>query len=646
MAIDPQILKHREWLGLLQPVGLVVSPLALTRAQAIVDISRPIELQARLQELDSIDFPTFTQQILDWEAADLVPQSDLPDSMTLALPEYGELLQPTYGVKDPDSQEWIVLVQVVTDGQELDDRPANSSWNATVQERFERLLRSSQIPTGILWNGEALRLVYAPRGESSGHLTFPLAAMGEVAGRLILGALDTLLNAQRMFNGSSDRRLPQILASSRDYQSAVSEQLAEQVVDALWELLRGFQIADGAANGRLLGNVTSAPFDSAQGKPLSDHEDWNQHLYGGLITTLMRLVFMLYAEDEGIMPNDPVYQQYYSVSGLYEQLRSDNSSYPDTMDDRYGAWVGLLSLFRLIYEGGGATPDYLPARYGQLFDPKEFPFLEGNSPLNPAPPNLGAGGQICSTLPQIPDGVIYRVLDKLLMLDGERLSYRSLDVEQIGSVYEGIMGYTVNRATSISIGVNSKPKGSKVSTTVVVDVEGLLAAKPGDRAKLLKEWANCELAANAAKGVKEAQTIDALIAAIGQRVSGRTKQLLPVGSLYLQPTEERRRSGSHYTPRKLTQPIVENTLRPILAGLGDTPTAAQILELKVCDLAMGSGAFGGAAVFVWSGQESVCGEFSEIIAVVGDALAGFAVYILGSCPQMWGFPSGENAAGD
>ena len=91
--------------------------------------------------------------------------------------------------------------------------------------------------------------------------------MGEVAGRPILGALDTLLNAQRMFNGSSDRRLPQILASSRDYQSAVSEQLAEQVVDALWELLRGFQIADGAANGRLLGNVG---------------EDWNQHLYGGL----------------------------------------------------------------------------------------------------------------------------------------------------------------------------------------------------------------------------------------------------------------------------------------------------------------------------------------------------------------------------
>jgi hypothetical protein len=294
----------------------------------------------------------------------------------------------------------------------------------------------------------------------------------------------------------------------------------------------------------------------------------------GLITTLMRLVFMLYAEDEGIMPNDPVYQQYYAVSGLYEQLRSDNSSYPDTMDERYGAWVGLLSLFRLIYEGGGATPEYLPARYGQLFDPLEFLFLEGHG-----------------AVPQIPDGVIYRVLDKLLMLDGEQLSYRSLDVEQIGSVYEGIMGYTVNRAATLSIGVNSKPKGSKHSTTVVVDVEGLLAAKVGERAKLLKDWANCELTATTAKAVKEAQTAEGLVAAIGLRVSKRTRDLLPVGSLFLQPTEERRRSGSHYTPRKLTQPIVENTLRPVLANLGAAPTAAQILDLKVCDLAMGSGAF-------------------------------------------------------
>ncbi len=569
MAIDPQILQHREWLGLLQPVGLVVSPVALVKAQAVIDRTRAVVLQPILRGLLGEgretawvgDFEAFAGQVLEWLPEDLVGAGDLPEALSWALPDYGEVLCPSYGVKDPDSGEWILLVQVVGVGQDLDATAKESSWRATVEEKFERLLREVQVPAGILWNGEALRLVYAPRGESSGHVTFPIAAMTEVPGRPILAALDAVLGADRLFNGPTDRRLPSILVNSRAYQSEVSEKLADQVVDALWELLRGFQMADEAVSGTLLKDLDAS------------------HLYGGLITTLMRLVFLLYAEDEGLMPNDAVYQRHYGVAGLYEQLRSDAGNYPDTMDDRFGAWAGLLSLFRLVYEGGGATADYLPARHGQLFDPGEFEFLEG------------VVWEAQRQVPRIPDGVIYRVLDKLLMLEGERLSYRALDVEQIGSVYEGIMGYTVERARSLSIGVNSKPKGSKVSTTVVVAVDALLGAKGADRAKKLKEWANCELAAGAAKLVRSAQTVEELVAGLGGRVSRRTKDLLPVGSLYLQPTEERRRSGSHYTPRALTAPIVETTLQPVLANLGAVPTAAQILDLKVCDLAMGSGAF-------------------------------------------------------
>ncbi len=66
-----------------------------------------------------------------------------------------------------------------------------------------------------------------------------------------------------------------------------------------------------------------------------------------------------------------------------------------------------------------------------------------------------------------------------------------------------------------------------------------------------------------------------------------------LGSVYeaLRSTEQRRRSGSHYTPRSLTEPIVRTTLRPLLEDLGEAPTPAQILDLKVCDPAMGSGAF-------------------------------------------------------
>ena len=53
----------------------------------------------------------------------------------------------------------------------------------------------------------------------------------------------------------------------------------------------------------------------------------------------------------------------------------------------------------------------------------------------------------------MPDGTVYRVLDQLMMLEGERLSYRSLDVEQIGAVYEGLMGFTVEVTAGPSLAV-------------------------------------------------------------------------------------------------------------------------------------------------------------------------------------------------
>ncbi|WP_246275423.1 hypothetical protein [Brasilonema bromeliae] len=47
MAIDPEITRHREWLGFLQPVGLVVSPPALVKAQAVVN-RNVVDLQQSL----------------------------------------------------------------------------------------------------------------------------------------------------------------------------------------------------------------------------------------------------------------------------------------------------------------------------------------------------------------------------------------------------------------------------------------------------------------------------------------------------------------------------------------------------------------------------------------------------------------------
>src|SRR5207248_5389276 len=96
--------------------------------------------------------------------------------------------------------------------------------------------------------------------------------------------------------------------------------------------------------------------------------------------------------------------------------------------------------------------------------------------------------------------------------------------------------------------------------------------------------------------VKEAARLEDLHAALLPVIDlAATPDLVPKGAMVLQPSEERRRSGSHYTPRALTEPIVRTTLEPILTSLrgadGLPPRPSQILDLKVCDPAMGSGAF-------------------------------------------------------
>ncbi len=580
MATDPELEIHRHWLGLLQPVGLVVSPPALVKGQAIPE-RNPLALQHQFAslcdaqpvppdgdpELCLSDFPSLASGFLGWAPEDLAGAPggpDLPEGLEVALPEYGDTLRPDFVAVDSMGEgKPLALVRVLQPGTKFDDRPAGveTGWHASPQARLERLLREREIPTGLLLNGTHLRLVYAPRGESSGHLTFPVAAMLEVAGRPILAALHMLLSEHRVFSAPKGRSLLDLLADSRRYQSEVSTALAVQVLGALWDLLRGFQAADEAAGGRLL-----------------EAEEDLQRVYGGMLTTLLRLVFLLYAEDKGLMPSDPVYVNNYSVGGLYHRLREDQGLHPDTMDQRYGAWAWLLALFRLVYDGGGHAGLRLPARHGQLFDPDAYPFLEGRT-------RTGEGAR---EVPRVSDGCLYRVLDALLMLDGERLSYRTLDVEQIGSVYEAMMGFSVERARGLSLGVKAGgPKKGSVPADPVIDVEEMLALKPADRAKWLQERSG----AAAPKGLKEATTPEDVVAAFGKKASRYTPNLIPRGGLFLQPGEERRRSGSHYTPRELTEPIVRTTLRPVLEQLGEQPTPEQILNLAVCDPAMGSGAF-------------------------------------------------------
>jgi len=591
--LDPEVLAHLEWLGFVQPTGLVVSAPALVRAGAILP-SRDAEGQRLLRacveertveggpdpEPIVADFKLLASKVLGWSFSPRgyagTDEAPIPPELEVTLPDYGETLAPDFAVRERDPADgaspWQLLVRELEVGEDLDRvTQAGGGLEASPHGRMERLLRETGVPAGLLSNGRVLRLISAPRGESSGWIDFRVAEMTQTAGRPISTALSLLLSEQRLLALPRAQRFAALLADSRRYQNEVSEKLAEQVLHALYELLRGFQAAHDATGGELLS------------EPLEDNPD---EVYRALLTVVLRLVFLLYAEEREMLPEEDTFLRFYSLAGLHDRLREDAAHHPDTMSQRYGAWAQLLVLFRMIHDGAEAGEVAIPARHGVLFDPDRFPYLEGRSGI--------AARQVHERIepPLVPDATVYRVLDKLLVLDGERLSYRALDVEQIGSVYETMMGFRLQVATGRSVAIKAAKRHGAPTT---VDLDALVAEPPGKRTKWLQDRADRKLTPKVAAAAKEAATLEDLHAALTRVTdTAATPDLVPRGAMILQPSEERRRSGSHYTPRALTEPIVRTTLEPILARLreDDRPLRPeQILDLKVCDPAMGSGAF-------------------------------------------------------
>lgn len=527
---------HKTWLGLLedQRVGVVVTPPALVAAQAYANADvipaqnallslltdDPRELRDSIAERwgETSDIALkglgpFCEAVLGWKPDDL--RKVAPDDVrwSVHLPEQRETLSPTHVVMDGDPEgSALLLVREEPLHTDLDALPPSlpdgGGWRASPQARFERLLSDTGVSVGILFNGASIRLVYAPRTETPGHITFPVRAMCEVGGRPILAGLIMLLHQDRLFTGPKAQRLPALLVESRKYQSTVSTKLAGQVLDALHALVRGFQAANEAdprGRGELLREVM------AEDRAL---------VYGGLLTTLMRLVFVLYAEDRALLPQSAIYVSSYSVTGLFERLREDAGRHPDTMHARFGAWAQLLTLFRVLHDGARARDMQIPARAGRLFDPDAYPFLEGR----PHGTRRVMGDRIVP--PLVSDGVIYQVLGLLLYLDGERLSYRSLEVTQIGSVYEEMMGFTLEQARGRSIAV--------LPHHVVIDLEEARGLPEAQREKRLAD-AGCKLSEASLKAWKSAKDEAGLLAALGKKISPRTRDVLSVGRFICSP---------------------------------------------------------------------------------------------------------------
>jgi hypothetical protein len=250
---DTQIRFHEEWLGLAQPIhGLVFSVPVLAEAQ-IAPTAGP-ELTARfrawLEDPEGApsvrDLRAFFDGYFGYSAAGmLVPRAELPDTLRFYADEGGQELRPSFAIaRGPfappaddlfgtfgapeaptapaEGPPWLALAWDVRDdakeaglGLSLDE-PENATgpWRYPPTYKLERLLRHTGIPIGLLSNGRELRLVYAPSGEATSHLTFRFADMNEPSGRPILAAFELLLAARRTYESAPENTVEGLLRQS------------------------------------------------------------------------------------------------------------------------------------------------------------------------------------------------------------------------------------------------------------------------------------------------------------------------------------------------------------------------------------------------------------------------------------------------
>ncbi len=603
--------QHAEWLSLVEVSGpfltLPVLQRALPHGLEPTAIELVGELRLALAEMD--DDPTLSPRFVRWVLGRLLDLDGevLVDGPGLAhlshrVPEHGVDLRPDLAVVEPDGEgpgRPRLLVSEWPAGTALDQRPEGAAWAASPADRMAELCRATGVRLGLVTNGEAWTLVDAPLGAGTGTATWDAALWLEE--RLTLDAFTTLLGARRFFSMADEDTLEALLAQSADAEAEVTDQLGRQVRAAVELLVDALSRSNRERGGAVFAGLTTT------------------QVYEAAVSVLMRLVFLLSAEERGLfLLGDPTYDTTYAVSTLRAQLEEEARAYGEDVLERHtDAWHRLLATFRMVHSGAGHEDLRLPAYGGSLFDPDRFGFLEGRSP-----------GQPWDEAPSAPlpvdNRTILHLLDALQVLrfrgrggvmEARRLSFRSLDVEQIGHVYEGLLDHSVVPVDEVALGL----EGRREPELALEEIEGHagrgrehLVAWLAEQAGLSPKAVEKRLSAEAdpddhARLVSAcdndhalAERVSPYLGLVRRDLRGLPQVFVP-GSYVVTQSLDRRTSGTYYTPRALAEEMVTHTLEPLVYAPGPAEGAdpeqwrlrpgAELLDLRVCDMAMGSGAF-------------------------------------------------------
>ncbi len=509
-------------------------------------------------------------------------------NLKAVLPDHGVALSPDQAVVDEQrANKPMMLIHTYAQDIDLDATQKLDGWAATPADRMVQLCRTLGCRLGLITNGERWMIVDAPVGAVTSFASWYARLWSQEP--ITLQAFVHLLGIRRFFVDETEQ-LPALFDSSLKYQDEVTDALGEQVRRAVEVLIQSLDKADQDRNRELL------------------HDVKEPELYEAALTVMMRLVFLLSAEERGLLLlGDERYEANYALSTLRMQLRKESE---EILERRWDAWSRLLAIFRAVYCGVEHENLRLPALGSSLFDPDHFPFLEGRA--------KGSNWRVDVARPlPIDNRTVLLLLEAIQQFQGRTLSYRALDVEQIGYVYEGLLERTVRRTDEVTLELDATKK-SQSPWVKLAELDAARIDGAERLVELLQERSGSSVSRvhnGLSKPIDDTLADRLLTTCQGNfQLRDRIKPyahllrtdpwgyplVYPAGAFIVTSGSNRRETGTHYTPKSLTEAIVTETLTPVayIGPAEGTPregwrlkSPSELLDLKICDPAMGSGAF-------------------------------------------------------
>ncbi|WP_406740434.1 class I SAM-dependent DNA methyltransferase [Streptomyces atratus] len=413
------------------------------------------------------------------------------------------------------------------------------------------------------------------------------AAWGE--GRYLAASLDTALDRNNTKDGQELDTLAALFGadSLRTPEEGGENPLAglvdkstKHAVGVSSELRDGLRESVELIANEVLERITS--HDGVRLEDVKELPELSRQLTRESLRYLYRILFLLYAEarpELGILPSDyPEYHQGYGLGRLGE-LVAERDLVGEKAREGVYLYESLDLLFSKVQEG------YRPRRthgvsakdsedvglrfeplHSKLFEPESIRLIGAESVKDPRhDDDSDERPRYLDT--RLRNATLYKVLRKLMLTRGRKgerggfISYAQLGINQLGAVYEGLMSYAgfIAGEELYEVAKNGDPK----------DGSWLIPSSKAD------EYADSVFVCR-----RDEET--------GADVRVRYR---PGSFVYRLSGRDRQTSASYYTPESLTKVTVQLALQHRLDQDDTVTEARELLDWKICEPALGSGAF-------------------------------------------------------